>query len=278
MKFCWAIAAVLCLTISAPAQTLVAAAFTAPDPGLGGLSSGLDNEIKFADQPAMSPRLSPELALAVYERRAEKQLTGVPSYAAATTITAELPQMNQRGAFELLRQFSAPHELHFKPVHFSGDSFVKSNVIVRLLQQDVEHAQKDDAASTAITAAHYKFIYRGNAQVNGADAYIFEVKPRAKAAGLFKGKIYVDASQGSLLRAEGRLVKSPSIFIKKIEFTADYADFDGVTLPVRIHSLTATRLVGEAIVDISTPKYHFAAEPPIVAAAASLPYESSPKP
>jgi len=117
-----------------------------------------------------------------------------------------------------------------------------------------------------------------NAQVNGTDAYIFEVKPRAKAAGLFKGKIYVDASQGSLLRAEGRLVKSPSIFIKKIEFTADYADFDGVTLPVRIHSLTATRLVGEAIVDISTPKYHFAAEPPIVAAAASLPYESSPKP
>ena len=116
---------------------------------------------------------------------AEKQLTGVPSYAAATTITAELPQMNQRGAFELLRQFSAPHELHFKPVHFSGDSFVKSNLIVRLLQQDVEHAQKDDAASTAITAAHYKFIYRGNAQVNGADAYIFEVKPRAKAAGLF---------------------------------------------------------------------------------------------
>src|SRR5438552_7721383 len=178
MKCCWAMAAVLCLTISAPAQTLVAAAFTAPDPGLGGLSSGLNNEITLADQPPMSPRLSAEPALAVYERRAEKQLTGVPSYAAATTITAELPQMNQRGAFELLRQFSAPHELHFKPVHFSGDSFVKSNVIVRLLQQDVEHAQKDDAASTAITAAHYKFIYRGNAQVNGTDAYIFEVKPR----------------------------------------------------------------------------------------------------
>src|SRR5438309_9996049 len=100
MKVCWAMAAMLCLAGSAPAQTLVAAAFTAPDPGLGGLSSSLDNEIKLADQPPMSPRLSPELALAVYERRAEKQLTGVPSYAAATTITAELPQMNQRGEFE----------------------------------------------------------------------------------------------------------------------------------------------------------------------------------
>ena len=185
----------LCLLASAPAQTLVAAAFTAPDPDLGGLSR-LEGAIKLADQPAMLPRLSPQLALAVYERRAEKQLAGIPSYAAATTITADLPQMRQRGEFELLRQFDAPNALRFKPVHFSGDGFVKSNVIIRLLQQDVEHAQRDDAASTAIISAHYKFTYRGNAQVNGNDAYIFEVKPRAKAAGRGQvGEVALDLHQ-----------------------------------------------------------------------------------
>ena len=259
-------AAVLSLLVSAPAQTLVAAAFAAPDPDLGGLSR-LEGGIRLADQPQMLPRLAPELALAVYQQRAEKQRAGIPSYAAETTITAELPQMHQRGEFELLREFAAPSELHFKPVHFSGDSFVKTNVIVRLLQQDVEHAEKHDAASTAITAANYKFIYRGNGQINGSDAYIFEVKPRSKAPGLFKGNIYLDASRGTLLRAEGRLVKSPSIFIKKIEFTTDFADFDGFTLPVEIHSLTATRVVGEAIVDIATPAYHFGNDAQVVAVA-----------
>src|SRR5205085_2461277 len=83
-------------------------------------------------------------------------------------------------------------------VHFTGDGFVKSNVIIRLLQQDVEHAAKDEAARSAITAANYKFSYKGSAVIDGREAHIFQVKPRAKAPGLFQGKIYIDASRGSL--------------------------------------------------------------------------------
>jgi hypothetical protein len=81
------------------------------------------------------------------------------------------------------------------------------------------------------------------------------VRPREKRPGLFKGKIYLDVSTGHLRRAEGSMVKSPSFFVKKIDFVQDYADFGSFSLPVKTHSEAKTRLVGRAIVDILHTDY-----------------------
>jgi hypothetical protein len=140
-------------------------------------------------------------------------------------------------------------------VRFEGDKFVKSNVILRVLQSEVQHVEREEGALTAITTANYKFGYKGNAMVNGRPVHVYSVKPRQKRPGLFKGKVYLDTSSGNLRRVEGTLVKSPSFFIKKIDFVQDYADFDGFTLPVHIHSEAKTRVVGRAVVDIVTRNY-----------------------
>ena len=112
-----------------------------------------------------------------------------------------------------------------------------------------------ESARTAITAANYKFSYKGQEEIDGRSLHVFHVKPRAKRPGLFKGRIYLDSRTGSLRRAEGTLVKTQSIFIKKIEFVQDYADLDGYTLPVHARSVAKTRLVGRAVVEIATDGY-----------------------
>jgi hypothetical protein len=76
------------------------------------------------------------------------------------------------------------------------------------------------------------------------------VKPRQKRPGLFKGFILVDAASGRLRRAEGSMVKSPSLFVKKIDFMQDYGEYGPFSLPVHIHSVAKTRLVGRAVVEI----------------------------
>jgi hypothetical protein len=128
-------------------------------------------------------------------------------------------------------------------------------VIVRLLQSEVDHVQKHEQALTAIDASNYKFSYKGSLLVNGTAAHVYDVKPRQKRVGLFKGKIYVDSSTGRLLRAEGRIVKSPSFFIKKIDFVQDYTIVDGFTLLSRMHSVAQTRVIGKTIVDITHRDY-----------------------
>ena len=203
----------------------------------------------------VAPRMSAELTLQTYEQQAMRQSAALSGYTANTVIDAELPDTAQRGQLELKREYVAPKSLQFTPVKFTGDKFVKGNVILRVLQSEVQHVEKEEASLTAITIANYKFSYKGRDLVNGQPVHVYNVKPREKRAGLFRGKVYLDVSTGHLRRAEGTLVKSPSFFIKKIEFVQDYADFNGFTLPVHIHSVANTRVVGRAVVDITTRDY-----------------------
>jgi len=204
---------------------------------------------------ASAPRMAPELALATFQQRALRQLNEPVSYSANTVVEAELPDSSQKGEFRLRRRFIAPRTLLFTPVRFVGDGFVKSNVIARLLQAEVDHVSKGESAQTAITAANYKFSYKGLEQIDDRPVHVFHVKPRAKRPGLFKGRIYLDSSTGSLRRAEGTLAKTQSFFIKKIEFVQDYADLEGYTLPVHARSVAETRVLGRAVVEIATDGY-----------------------
>ena len=204
---------------------------------------------------AMLPVMSPELALSTYERRTAEQAAELAAYSAVTVIRAELPETAQQGEFELQRRFEAPHTLQFTPLHFTGDGFVKTNVITRLLQSEVDHVQKDDPARTAISRANYKFSYKGVSWNGERLVHIFQVKPHKKRPGLFKGRVYLDARNGTLLRAEGSVVKSPSFFVKHIEFLQEYAEVLSFTLPVHVHSEAKARIVGKTIVDITHRDY-----------------------
>jgi len=57
------------------------------------------------------------------------------------------------------------------------------------------------------------------------------------------------------VRAEGAVVRSPSFFVKHIEFVQDYTEVQSFTLPVHIHSEAKARIVGRTIVDIQHRDY-----------------------
>jgi hypothetical protein len=213
--------------------------------------------------PAVLPRMAPELALQVCRGRSVIQAEQLASYSATTLIRAQLPDTSQYGEYQVQRHYLAPRTLAFKALRFTGDTFVKTNVITRLLQSEVDHVQKDDPSLNAISPANYKFSYKGTSQLEGRLVHIYQLKPRQKRAGLFKGRIYVDAFTGSLVRAEGRPVKSPSLFIKKVDFVQDYADIGSFTFPVHIHSEAIARIVGRAIVDIYQRDYQPVANPAV---------------
>ena len=201
------------------------------------------------------PRLAPELALQFVQKHAQWQNEALTGVTDEVEVDAQLPDTAQKGDFRLIREYASPNALSYTPVAFTGDDFVKHNVITKLLQSEVDHVQKGEGAATALSNQNYKFSYKGSEKLEGRDVHVFQVKPRKKVPGLFKGKIYVDAFTGSLRRAEGTMVKSPSLFIKNIEFVQDYDDVSGFNFPVRMHSTAKTRVVGRAIVNIFHRNY-----------------------
>lgn len=216
--------------------------------------TGVAPALDVVTAPAL-PRMSPDLALTAYLGFAQQQLKDLGAYSDATIIEADLPDSAQHGRYELRRRYQAPRTLAFAAIQFAGDGFVKTNVIARLLQSEVDHVQKGEGALTAITGDNYKFSWKGVDTLDGRTFYRYQVKPRRKRLGLFRGFILVDAASGHLRRAEGTMAKSPSLFVKKLEFVQDYADFGPFSLPVHVHSVAKTRLVGRAVVDIYHERY-----------------------
>ena len=202
-------------------------------------------------QPAaVLPLMSPELALQTYETRAARQTIDLASYTTTTVIHAELPETKQQGEYEVKRHYSAPKSLLFTALRFTGDTFVKANVIVRLMQSEVDHVQKDDGRLMSVSGANYKFSYKGLRELDGRPVHVYQLKPRKKRLGLIKGSMLLDARTGSLQRLEGVPAKSPSVFLSRIRLEQDYADFGPFTLPVHVHSEAKASIVGKTIVDV----------------------------
>ena len=92
-------------------------------------------------------------------------------------------------------------------------------------------------------------------ELNGRDVHVYQVKPREKRAGLFKGRIYIDSSTGTLVRSEGAVVRSPSLFLRHIEFVQDYTDVGDYTFPLQLHTTARASFVGRVVVDVFHRQY-----------------------
>jgi hypothetical protein len=170
-------------------------------------------------------------------------------------IEAKLPRLKKQGTFHALRRVTELGQITYNGVRFVGDKMIKKDVIARYLTAETKAANgnsngKGKKQSLTITPQNYKFKYKGMADLEGDWVYIFEVSPRKKRVGLFKGEVWVDAATFLPVRETGRFVKTPSIFLKKVEFVRDYDIRDGMALPRRITSQVYTRIVGKAELSI----------------------------
>ncbi len=177
-----------------------------------------------------------------YFAATEQQKQALRGVTMEVDIDAELPKLKKHGKLHALRNISKVGKVTYHMLGFSGDSTVKKDVIARYLTAEVQ--AQGSQQDMAITAANYKFRYRGLEERNGKQVYVFHLAPRHKKVGLFKGELWLDPETCMPVRESGRFVKSPSIFFKKMEFVREYGMNDGVAVPRHIESLVDTRLVG----------------------------------
>jgi hypothetical protein len=183
-------------------------------------------------------------------------------------IEANLPKLQKHGRLNALRRISRLGRITYEAVRFEGDKSVKSDIIARYLAAETQ-AQSADDSSLAITPANYKFKFKGHSGEGENQIYIFQLTPRKKQVGLFKGELWIDAATCLPVRELGRLVKTPSIFLKRVEFVREYYIRGGVAVPLQIASTVETRLVGRAEVTVHFRNVELAGDSPVTLAAAS---------
>lgn len=162
-------------------------------------------------------------------------------------IAAKLPRMEKEGTLKALRTISKFGKITYKALGFSGDSFIKNEVITRYLAAESEVR---DPRALAITPDNYKFKYKGTMRKNGSRVHVFQVTPRKRVVGLFRGELWLDAETAMPVREAGRFVKNPSMGLKKVEFVREYEIQDGVAILKHIESTADVRIVGRAELSI----------------------------
>ena len=160
-------------------------------------------------------------------------------------ISASLPKLNKKAKMSALRRVSALGRITYEKLRFEGDGTVKKQIINRYLSAEAE-AQQDPSFAIALTPENYNFKYKGKADVDGRETYLFDVSPKRKRQGVFRGQLWIDTATYLRVEESGYLVQSPSVFVKKIAFVRKYQIRGGVSVPKQEQSFADTRLVGRA--------------------------------
>jgi hypothetical protein len=164
-------------------------------------------------------------------------------------INASVPRLQEHGKLRALRKISKVGLITYRVLGFQGDNTVKKEVIGRYLQAE-QQSQSDPGL--LLTPVNYKFKLKGERQVEGNETvYIYQVSPRKKRVGLFKGEMWLDAHTYLPVLEKGRLVKNPSLFFKKVDFERAFAIQNGVSIPAHMSSTIDTRIVGRVELDIN---------------------------
>jgi hypothetical protein len=193
-----------------------------------------------ADQPALAPD-----AIVQNYCAAQEQVHPAQASRMDVDIQASLPGLKKQGRLHGLRKITVLGRITYAKLIFEGDNTVKNQVIERYLSAEAE-AQQDQPAALAVTPANYKFQYKGQNQVDGRAIHIFQVTPKHKLRGLFKGEVWIDAATYLPIQESGYLIKNPSIFVKKVAFIRKFEIRDGVAVPRQVQSTVDTRLFGKA--------------------------------
>jgi len=214
------------------------------------------------------PSPSPADVVGTYTAISSQQGARLRGASMDVEIEANLPKLQKHGRLNALRRISRLGRITYEAVRFEGDKSVKSDIIARYLAAETQ-AQSADDSSLAITPANYKFKFKGHSGEGENQIYIFQLTPRKKQVGLFKGELWIDAASCLPVRELGRLVKTPSIFLKRVEFVREYYIRGGVAVPLQIASTVETRLVGRAEVTVHFRNVELAGDSPVTLAAAS---------
>src|SRR6266481_5152971 len=213
------------------------------------------------------PSPAPEAVVDTYTAISRDQGERLRGASMEVEIEDSLPRLKKQGRLQALRRISRLGRITYEAIRFEGDKTVKSNIIARYLAAEAE-AQSGDESLLAVTPANYKFKYKGHSGEGENQIYIFQLTPRKKRVGLFKGELWIDAATCLPVREFGRFVKTPSAFLKRVDFVREYYIRAGVAVPLQIETTVETRLVGRAEVTIHFRNVTLAGDSPVTIAAA----------
>jgi len=178
------------------------------------------------------------------------------SYSSVRTYHLECHCLSHKSADMAVRMnYLAPDRKEFSILSESGSGTIRDRVFRKLLAAEEESVRQENQQQSAITPENYTFQISQYEKTDRSEVYVLGAQPRSKNKFLFRGHIWVDASDFAIMRVEGEPAINPSWWTKKTDFKRNYEKIGEFWLPVSNESVTKVRVFGTAILTIEYRDY-----------------------
>jgi len=151
--------------------------------------------------------------------------------------------------------YNSPSFKEFKVVAQSGSKLILDRVFKKLLESEKEAAQPAMSARTQLNRDNYSFELVGYEPSPTGGHYVLRVSPKFRSKYVYRGQVWVDATEFAVTRIEAEPAQSPSFWTKKSEIHHEYKKVHGFWLPAWNESVSYIRLGGRATLTIEYKDY-----------------------
>jgi hypothetical protein len=193
-----------------------------------------------AGAPAPAVPASPSEYVAVERFLADIEKPPV-AYQARRRLEASSAKLNESAWMEAVTQYDPARGFTYSIVAQGGSERIRRRVLKAVLEAEREHSTREEWHKGNLSHANYEFGFGGHAD-NGM--LKMQLTPRRRDSRLVLGLALLAAKSGNLVRIEGRLSKSPSIWVRSVNVSRTYSPVAGLMMPVEIESTADVRIAG----------------------------------
>ncbi|MGA2909307.1 MAG: hypothetical protein ABSE36_16515 [Terracidiphilus sp.] len=199
--------------------------------------------------------------LASMEHHDQIQREGLKHYRAVRQYHVEYRGFAKLEAnMEVEVDFDATSGESFHILSQSGSKILGEKVLKRAM--DSEKEASEDRGATALTPANYRFQLQGSESLDGRPAYILSAEPLTESKFLYRGRIWVDATDFAVAKIEAAPAKNPSFWISRTLIRYTSAKTGNFWLPQRSRSESKIRIGGTAVLAIDYGAYQINSDRP----------------
>jgi negative regulator of sigma E activity len=221
-----------------------------------------------ADDSASQPTAE-EIVTRMGSRDLQRQ-GSIEGYAGMRRYVLDNQHFHKRAEMLVQVQGDQDGTKHFEVVSEEGWKSAHKHVLRKMLESESETSRPEARAKARINPANYDFNMAGTEVVDGRTAYVLEINPKRKEKYLFHGRIWVDAEDYALVRAEGSPAKNPSFWTKSTHFVQIYQKSGSLWFPRSTQSVTDAHIFGTTDVNIEyfdyAPKTTHPSDNPVMSA------------
>lgn len=166
-----------------------------------------------------------------------------PPYRAFRRLEGGIANSDKRGWLEAWTEYQPGRGFTFEIVREGGSDYVRNKILRGVLSTEQELIAKGKRLRASLEAKNYLFADGG---MTGAGLHRILLNPAKKSEGIVNGSLFLEPDSGLVAKIQGRLVKSPSFWLRDVDVTWKFAHVGGYAVPVEMSSEGRVRMFGRS--------------------------------